>query len=519
MRTKVFSMLIFCSLAIANSFAANRYWVGGAAANWADATSWSESSGGTSGATAPTTGDDVIFDNGAPTVTIGANVSVNSITFSSSNVIMVGGNTITTSSMTVDNSQVSIRNNVDIVSALTFTGAAPSIKHSGLSSAAIYRFQLGKGGAFSLTGNSTSNYFDTSGNSSFRYNTTTDLTVFFKPTLTSSIAGMNVDKGLITIGNSIAVVRLTLSALNNQELILAPNVTLTVNSGGNSTLTATAGGGVVNASATGCKFVLKAQSTSILDGTKRIFKTGTVINHLEFSSATYTFVLFEPITVRKLTLTNGTINNSTNSITIAEGGSVVTGSGTTSAAVIAGLPGIPADVVATAGNGQASVAFTVPTGDGGAAIIDYTVTPYIGEIAGTPIVATSSPVEITDLTNGTEYTFKVKARNSVGSGATSVASNAVTPSIGTSLNPVNDKNSFVSVVNNSLTINHNSNVSANYSIHILQLNGQIAFAKSVPMAAGSNTIKIDINSLASGVYLVQLQDGANTLVTRKFIKK
>ncbi|MBV9283633.1 MAG: DUF4082 domain-containing protein, partial [Acidimicrobiia bacterium] len=92
-------------------------------------------------------------------------------------------------------------------------------------------------------------------------------------------------------------------------------------------------------------------------------------------------------------------------------------------------PGAPTGVSATPASGQALVTWTPPTSDGGSAISGYTVTPYIGSAAQTPVQATASQTTATvgALTNGTSYTFKVTATNGVGS-TDSAATPAVTPS-------------------------------------------------------------------------------------------
>jgi hypothetical protein len=94
------------------------------------------------------------------------------------------------------------------------------------------------------------------------------------------------------------------------------------------------------------------------------------------------------------------------------------------------VPAAPTGVNATAGNGSAVVSWTAPS-NGGMAITSYTVTPYIGSTAQTPVTVNGSPpatsTTVPGLTNGTSYTFTVYATNSVGSGPASAASNAVTP--------------------------------------------------------------------------------------------
>jgi len=90
-------------------------------------------------------------------------------------------------------------------------------------------------------------------------------------------------------------------------------------------------------------------------------------------------------------------------------------------------PGSPTIGSATAGNGQATVTFSPPQSDGGSSVTGYTVTsnPEGGVDSNAGTTATSHVV--TGLTNGTTYTFTVTARNEVGTGGASAASNPVTP--------------------------------------------------------------------------------------------
>ncbi|MFN8016713.1 MAG: DUF4214 domain-containing protein [Acidimicrobiales bacterium] len=93
------------------------------------------------------------------------------------------------------------------------------------------------------------------------------------------------------------------------------------------------------------------------------------------------------------------------------------------------VPGAPTNVTATAGNAKATVSWSAPADNGGTPITGYKVTPYVGNVAQTTrtFASTATSQAITGLTNGTTYTFKVAATNGVGTGATSSASAAVTP--------------------------------------------------------------------------------------------
>ena len=95
------------------------------------------------------------------------------------------------------------------------------------------------------------------------------------------------------------------------------------------------------------------------------------------------------------------------------------------------VPGAPTGVVATAGNGSAAVSWSAPASNGGSALTSYRVTPFIGAVAQAPVTVSGSPpatsTTVTGLANGTAYTFRVAAANTVGTGADSAASAAVTP--------------------------------------------------------------------------------------------
>ena len=91
------------------------------------------------------------------------------------------------------------------------------------------------------------------------------------------------------------------------------------------------------------------------------------------------------------------------------------------------VPGAPTIGTATAGNAQATITFTAPASNGGSAITSYTATSSPGGLTGTLSQTGNGTITITGLTNGTAYTFTVKATNAAGAGTASVESNSVTP--------------------------------------------------------------------------------------------
>jgi hypothetical protein len=124
-------------------------------------------------------------------------------------------------------------------------------------------------------------------------------------------------------------------------------------------------------------------------------------------------------------------------------------------------PSTPAAPTASAGNTTASVSWAAPANDGGRPIISYTVT---GTPGGTCTVAAAAPrtCTIAALTNGTPYTFTVKATNAVGDSLASAASIAVIPTVpviappaedpGPTSTPINTPGSTTTITNPSLPL-------------------------------------------------------------------
>ena len=136
-----------------------------------------------------------------------------------------------------------------------------------------------------------------------------------------------------------------------------------------------------------------------------------------------------PVTHATITgLTNGT----TYTFTVTPANSSGTGPASAASNAVTpsnSPPGAPTSVTASPASSQAQVYWTAPTNAGGGPVSSYTVTPFAGTTAGTPVTAsgTATSATVSGLTNGTAYTFKVTATNINGNGPASAASAAVTP--------------------------------------------------------------------------------------------
>ncbi|HEX4430756.1 MAG TPA: peroxidase family protein [Frankiaceae bacterium] len=95
------------------------------------------------------------------------------------------------------------------------------------------------------------------------------------------------------------------------------------------------------------------------------------------------------------------------------------------------IPGAPAAPTAVAGNASVQLSFAAPLNTGGGPITSFQVVVNAGAATAvqtiTGIDPASNTLAITGLTNGTSYTFQVRAVNAIGPGPLSVTSSPVTP--------------------------------------------------------------------------------------------
>jgi len=105
------------------------------------------------------------------------------------------------------------------------------------------------------------------------------------------------------------------------------------------------------------------------------------------------------------------------------------------------VPGAPANIIALAGNGQATVSFTAPEDNGGSPVTGYIV---IANPGGKTATEVGSPITVTGLANGMSYTFTVQAVNAAGTGEKSAASSAVIPRGSSGSDGTANENAFAS---------------------------------------------------------------------------
>ena len=232
---------------------------------------------------------------------------------------------------------------------------------------------------------------------------------------------------------------------------------------------------------------------------------GAVISNYKYSTdggSSFTAVspasTTSPIIITSLT--NGTTYDVQIKAVNAQGDGIATATtqGTPSAASVA--PGAPTITSITPSNGELSVAFTSGA-TGGSAITNYKYSTD-GGVTFTAVTpsATTSPITITGLINGTSYNVQIKAVNVIGDGAATaniVATPATTPSAPT-INGITVGNTQLSVAFTAGATGGSSITNYKYST-----DGGSTFTALSPAAT---TSPITITGLSNGTsYNIQLK--------------
>jgi hypothetical protein len=172
------------------------------------------------------------------------------------------------------------------------------------------------------------------------------------------------------------------------------------------------------------------------------------------------------------------------------------------------VPGAPTAVVATAGNGSISLAFTAPASNGGTAITGYT-----GSCAATGAAVTAtavaSPVAISGLTNGSSYSCTVTAGNAVGSSAASAAVSATPSAVAGSVTTAGVLCPLsYSAFNSSIKVNATSQSSWTCSGSLRQLTGN--GIPDHPVTDGNFATPISTQSISTSMRLQPTNTGSQT---------
>ena len=308
---------------------------------------------------------------------------------------------LTATDVTLTNSTITTASNFVINNSLTFSGSSTFVVTTATNGQGI---TLGNGNAFTLTGNSSSNYFDTgNGNGYINFNTSSALTAYFNSNSAYAWGALNNPKGIITLGNNVNTSRITFGSNGNnytQGFVLNPNVSLTISGNGSCTFNSTTNCQGIDASASGSKVIITSQNASILTTTSgnKIFKPATTINYLEFNKSGSTFTLPQAIIATNLVLTNGTISNTTNNITLSNGGTVTRVAGTLSSTLTS--YGTTPNVV------YSNTTATITGNELPSSVASIT-------IAGSNTVTLNAPLTITGTLNLTSNTLTNSATNNI----------------------------------------------------------------------------------------------------------
>jgi len=150
----------------------------------------------------------------------------------------------------------------------------------------------------------------------------------------------------------------------------------------------------------------------------------TITNYKYSTDGGSTFTAVSPVQTISPIVITGLTNGTSYNVQLKAVNAMGDGLATTNTAATPGTtPDAPTITGVTPGNGQLSVAFTAPASNGGYVITNYQYSTDNGtSFTAVSPVQTTSPIVITGLTNGTLYTVKLKAVNSIGAGTASASS-------------------------------------------------------------------------------------------------
>ncbi len=139
----------------------------------------------------------------------------------------------------------------------------------------------------------------------------------------------------------------------------------------------------------------------------------TPISNYEYSTNNgTTWVVCSPAIVSSPIVIGGLTNGTIYAVKIRAINSIGSGFSSSAINVTPGLPSPPTNLTATPSNGQVSISFTEGS-NSGSAITNYEYAINGGTFTSCNPVDNTSPVVISGLTNGIQYTFQLRAVNSI----------------------------------------------------------------------------------------------------------
>ena len=216
-----------------------------------------------------------------------------------------------------------------------------------------------------------------------------------------------------------------------------------------------------------------------------------------------------PITTSPVTIT-GLTNGTTYNIKLRAVNEVGQGTESTHVVVIPRTtPGAPTIINTTPGDGTILVNFTPPSDDGGYPIIGYKYSIDNGSTYNTfSSSASTTSVTIGGLTNGTQYTIKLRAINGVGDGAESDGQNDTPRTIPDSPRLISASSADQSITINFIAPEDNGGSSiTNYEYSINNGSSYVAFYPAIITShPPTSTTSATITGLVNGtVYNIKLR--------------
>jgi titin len=243
---------------------------------------------------------------------------------------------------------------------------------------------------------------------------------------------------------------------------------------------------------------------------------GIAITNYQYAINNGTWTARSPATTTSTLSLTGLVNGTSYSIKVRAVNTAGVGAASAAVSVIPRtIAGAPTNLLPMAGNTTATIHFTVPASNGGAAITNYEYSINYGAWTPRNPVATTSPLSLTGLKNGTTYSIRLRAVNAAGGGTESVAV-SVTPRVGsvaarisTSPIPGGDGNDPVVIYPNPISggsffIQTSLGDSKDVILKISDMRGREVYRQVRPEMSAGRIRAVLPPRIANGTYVLEL---------------